>query len=133
MSGLLDTSVVVRYLTGDPPEMAELAAHIIDEGEELQVTDVVLAETAYVLTTVYRVARAIVVDHLTAFLQKENISPFALDKGVVLQALLLCRPSARVSFADAMVWAAARSAGSRVVYSLDQRFPEDGVEVRRSG
>ena len=99
--------------------------------DDLLITDVVLTETAYVLTSVYQVPREIVVDHLMAFLQKENISPFALDKSLVLQALLLCRPSGRVSFADAMGWAAARSSGSRVVYSLDRRFPGDGIEVRR--
>ena len=131
MSGLLDTSIVVRYLTGDPPELAEKAARIIDGEEQLQITDVVLAETAYVLTSVYMIPRNVVVDHLIAFLQKENISPFALDKGLVLQAMLLCKPSGRVSFADAMVWAAARSSVSKVVYSLDERFPEDGLEVRR--
>ena len=131
MSGFLDTSMVVRYLTGDPPELGERAGQIIDGKEGLQVTDIVLAETAYVLTSVYRVPRDIVVDHLIAFLQKQNITPFALDKGLVLQALLLCRPSGRISFADAMVWAAARSAGSKVVYSLDERFPGDGLEVRQ--
>jgi predicted nucleic acid-binding protein len=73
----------------------------------------------------------VVVDHLLTFLQKQNILPFALDKDLVLQALLLCRPSGRVSFADALVWAAARSSDSKLVYSLDERFPEDGVEVRR--
>lgn len=130
MSGFLDTSMVVRYLRGDPPNLAEQAAQIIDGEEDLQVTDVVLAETAYVLTSVYQVSRSVVVDHLIAFLQKENVSPFALDKGLVLQALLLCRPSGRVSFADAMVWAAARSSGNRVVYSLDERFPDNGLEVR---
>lgn len=132
MSGFLDTSIVVRYLTGDPPRLAEQVARLIDGEEELQVTDVVLAETAYVLTSVYQVRRDVVVDHLVTFLQKHNVSPFGLDKGVVLHALLLCRPSGRVSFADAMVWAAARSARSNVVYSLDERFPGDGVEVRRS-
>lgn len=131
MSGFLDTSIVVRYLTGDPPELAEKAAKIIDGEELLQVTDGVLAETAYVLTSVYGISRSVVVDHLIAFLQKANISPFALDKGVVLQSLLLCRPSGRVSFADAMLWAAARSSETRVVYSLDERFPEDGLEVRQ--
>ena len=130
MSGFLDTSIVVRYLTGDPPEMAEQAAQVIDGRDNLQVTDVVLAETAYVLTSMYQVPRNMVVDHLVALLQKENISPFALDKGLVLQGLLMCRPSGRVSFADAMVWAAVRSAGSRIVYSLDERFPEDGIEIR---
>lgn len=131
MSGLLDTSILVRYLTGDPAELAEQAAQVIDSEDGLQVTDVVLAETAYVLTSVYRVARSVVVDHLMAFLQKENVTPFALDKSLVLQALLLCKPSARVSFADAMVWAAARASESRVVYSLDERFPTDGLEIRR--
>ena len=131
MSGFVDTSVLVRYLIGEPPELAEQAAHILDEEDDLQVTDVVLVETAYVLTSVYQVPRDIVVDHLITFLQKENISSFALDQDLALQALLLCRPSGRVSFADAMIWAAARSAGSEVVYSLDERFPSDGLEVRR--
>lgn len=131
MIGLLDTSMVVRYLTGDPPELAEKAARVIDGEEGLQVTDVVITETAYVLMSVYGIPRSIVVDHLVAFLQKENVSPFALDKGLVLQALLLCKPSGRVSFADAMIWAAGRSSESKVVYSLDERFPEDNLEVRR--
>ncbi len=131
MSAFLDTSMVVRYLTGEPPGPAEQAARVVDGAEGLQVTDVVLAETAYVLTSVYRVPRDVVVDHLVTLLQKQNISPFALDKGIVLQALLLCRSSGRTSFADAMVWAAARSAGSEVVYSLDERFPADGLDVRR--
>jgi predicted nucleic-acid-binding protein len=116
VSGFLDTSMVVRYLTGDPPELAELAAQIIDKEEALWITDVVLTETAYVLTSVYQVPRSVVVDHLIALIQKQNIAPAALDKGLVLQALLLCKPSGRVSFADAMGWAAARSAGSLVVY-----------------
>ncbi len=131
MSGFLDTSMVVRYLTDDPPEQAEKAAQVIDGEESLYITDVVLVETAYVLTSVYGISRKVVVDHLIALLQKENISLFALDKGRVLQALLLCRPSGRVSFADSMIWAAARSSGNAVVYSLDERFPQDGIEVRQ--
>ena len=132
MSGILDTSMVVRYLTGNPPELAEQAPSIIDHEEELLVTDVVIAETAYVLTTVLGVPRQIVVDHLLAFLQKENIRTFTLENDLVLQALLLCRHSGRVSFADALVWAAARSTDEKVVFSLDERFPADGVKIRKS-
>ena len=130
MSGFLDTSIFVRYLTGDPYDLAERAAQIIDTQDDLQLTDGVLAETAYVLTSVYQVPREVVVDHLITFLQKQNISPYSLDKDLVLQALLMCRPSGRISFSDSMIWAAARSAGSPVVYSLDRRFPGDGLEVR---
>ena len=131
MSGFLDTSMVVCYLTGDPPNMAEQAAGVIDGEEGLQITDAVLAETAYVLTSVYRISRSVAVDHVVAFLQKQNISPFVLDRGLVLQAPLLCKPSRRVSFAGAMPWAAARFSETRVVYSLDERFPQDGLEMRR--
>ncbi|MBI2941736.1 MAG: PIN domain-containing protein [Chloroflexi bacterium] len=132
MSAHIDTSVVVRYLTGDPPSLADQAARILDGESDLLVTDVVLAETAYVLTSVYRVPRQVVVDHLIGFIQKENITVSGLDKATVIQALLLCRPSGRVSFADALVWSAARSAGVRTIYSFDERFPSDEVEVRRA-
>lgn len=131
MSGFLDTSMVVRYLTGDPPDLAERSARVIDGEKNLKVTDVVLAESAYVLTSVYRVPRATVGHHLIAFLQKKNISPFNLGKDLAIEALLLCRESGRVSFADAMIWAAARSVADKVVYSLDERFPTDSIEVRR--
>ena len=84
MSGLLDTSMVVRYLTGDPPELAEQAAQVIDHEENLRISDVVVTETACVLTSVYQVPRKVVVDHLILFLQKDNIQPFTLDKGILL-------------------------------------------------
>jgi len=129
MSGFLDTSIVVRYLTGNPPQLAEQAAEIIDRDENLKITDVAIVETAYVLISVYEIEREVVVENLITFMQKKNISPFALEKGLVLQALLLCRPSGRISFADAMIWAAARSAGSKSIYSLDDRFPSDGIEI----
>lgn len=129
MSGFLDTSIIVRYLTGDTPGLAEQAAKIIDSDEGLKISDVVLAETAYVLTSVYKIPREVVVNNLVTFMQKKNISPYALEKGLVLQALLFCRPSGRTSFADAMVWAAARSAGNKIIYSLDERFTAEGIEI----
>ncbi len=132
MSALLDTSVIVRYLTGDPPDSAEASAEIIDSEEALLVTDVVIAETAYVLTSVYRVPRVTVVDHLIGFLSKANIDTFCLDKGAVLEALLLARPSSGVLFGDALVWAAARSQPGLPVYSFDRRFPDAGITVRGS-
>ncbi len=131
MSAFLDTSIVVRYLIGEPQELAEQAAEIIERDENLKITGVAIAESAYVLTSVYEIEREIVVDNLMNFIQRKNISPYAMEKSLVLQALLLCRPSGRVSFADAMIWASARSTGSKIVYSLDSRFPSDGIEILR--
>jgi len=72
------------------------------------------------------------VGNLIAFIQKKNISVFALEKGLLLQPLLLCRPSGQISFADAVLWAAAHCAGSKIIYSLDKRFPADSIEIRQN-
>lgn len=127
---LLDTSVVVRYLTDDPPNLAEEAAGIIDEVPELALTNVVVAETAHVLTSVYCLPRETVVDRLIELLQRENIVTPDATKELVIAALLLCRPSGRVSVPDALLWAAARDSEDGVIYSFDRRFPTAGVTVR---
>ena len=130
MSGFIDTSMVVRYLTRDVPALAEQAARVIDEEGDLWITGVVLAESYHVLRSVYRLTRETVVGYLVELVGKQNINCYGPDKATVLQALLMCRPSGRISIADALIWAAARSSGQNVVYSLDQRFPSDGIEVR---
>ncbi len=66
MSGFLDTSVTVRYITGDPPDMAEHAAQIIDEIDDLKIPEGVLSETAFVLSSVYRMPREQVIDCMRA-------------------------------------------------------------------
>lgn len=130
MSGYLDTSMAVRYLVRDVPEMAEQAATVIDGEEILWITGVALVEADYVMRSVYLLPRAMVIDQLMALLRKQNIDCHGLDKGIVLQALLMCRPSGRISVADAMIWAAARSSGRNIVYTFDERFPTDGITVR---
>jgi len=126
----LDTSVIVRYLIGVPEDLARRSREIIDHLDDLQIGGVALAEAAFVLTRVYGAPREHVVDSLMGILGKANVSTFGLDKDFALQALLRCRQSGRVSFADALIWAEARSAGSEIVYSFDERFPSDGLEVR---
>lgn len=126
----LDANMVIRYLTGQPREQADRADRIINGVRALLVSDVVLVETAYVLRTQYRVSREAIIDQLMDLVQRENILVYAIDKDLALQGLRMCRPSGRVSVADAMLWAAARTAGASVIYTFDERFPSDSVELR---
>lgn len=130
MSALLDTNVLLRYLTGDSPDLARQAVRILDDDDDLILTDGVLAEVAYVLTSQYGSSREATVDALIGLVQRTNVVLYALDKDIVVGALSLCRPSGRVSFADALLWAVAHSAGIRTIYTLDNRFPATGVELR---
>jgi predicted nucleic-acid-binding protein len=90
---------------------------------------VALVETAYALESAYGVPRKEVVDALLALLRKENLKAAGGDKDLWMRALLLCRPSRRVSFGDALVWAAALASGVKWVYALDARFPKEEIVV----
>jgi predicted nucleic acid-binding protein len=122
-----DTSVLVRYLSGDPPDQAQAAAALIDSSTLLTIPIVALAETAYVLTSVYEIERSVVVDTLVEFLSRTNLEVHGVPKEHVIEALLLCRPSRRVSFADALIWATVRATPNARLLTFDRRFPTVGV------
>jgi len=125
----LDTSFVVRYLTDDPPELAARAAAVIDSDRPLVLSEMVLLETAYVLTSVYRLARADVVDSLVALVQRANLRLVSLTKPRTLAGLSHCRDSNRCSFTDALLWAQAVDSGAERMYSFDRKFPDQGLLV----
>jgi len=125
----IDTSIVVRYLTNDPPAMAEMAAAVIDSEERLVLSEIVLLESAYVLTSVYGVPRAEVVEALQALVQRSNVVMANLAKARALAALDLCRDSGRHSFADALLWAQALDAHADRIYSFDRKFPARGLRI----
>ena len=130
-SEFVDTSLIVRYLIQDSPDQTEQTRRIVEEHPLLLVTAVTVAEAGFVLTRFCRQPREAVVDALIALLRRSNISVYQLDTDTVIQALLLCRPSGRISFADAMLWASARESGTgATVYTLDRRFPSIGITLK---
>ena len=64
---------------------------------------------------------------VSALVRRRNIGVHGLDKDNVIQGLLVCAPSARVSFADAMLSAMARSAG------VEHRSPHSTPVSRGTG
>ena len=127
---LLDTSFIVRYLTDDPADMAARAARVIDSQRVLGLSTVVLAEVWYVLQARYHVPREAVLVALLNLVSRANIRVLHVSKELVVAALELCRPSGRVSIADALIWAETRQAGIPTVYSFDRRFPAVDLDVR---
>lgn len=131
MSSFIDTNVVVRYVTGEPAHLAALAAEILEGEGDLYLTEGILAEITYVLRKNYEVPRELAIETLIDFIRRKNVQIYGLDKDLVIEALMLCQPSGRVSVSDAMLWAIARSTGENSrVYSFDRRFPGEEIEVR---
>ena len=67
------------------------------------------------------------------FLRKLNISMLGVDKALVAGALLLCRPSGRVNYADALINAGARAHAVERLYTFDEQFPSEGLALSQPG
>lgn len=127
----VDTNVLVRYLLQDDPEKGPAAARLLDGAGDLGVSLVALAETAFVLSRVYGVPRERVVDELVALLRKRNVAALGADKALVANALLSCRPSGRVNYADALINADAQAHAAGTLYTFDERFPSEGLTLKK--
>ncbi len=57
MIAFVDTNILVRHLTADPPDQARRATDFLAAGHQLMLADLVVAETIYVLESFYRVPR----------------------------------------------------------------------------
>lgn len=125
----LDTSVVVRYLVGTPPEEARRAAALIDGNDVLGLSLVALIETAHVLRTQYGVERRDVVATLIDLVTRENVTTLELAKPDVLEALVLARAFEGSPIPDALIVVASRNAGASPLYTFDRRMTLMGAAI----
>jgi len=116
MTTLLDTNVVIRHLTGDPPEMAKRATRFLAAGTDLVLTDVVLAECVYVLESVYGVDRTGVAQLMRAALTLPGVSA---NVELLLRSLEVYEVD-RLDFAEAYLVAAAELTGAESIASFDK-------------
>ena len=58
----VDANVLLRFLTGEPPQLAERALRLIQRAEQgeitLRLSPIVVAEVVWVLSSFYRYSRA---------------------------------------------------------------------------
>ena len=121
-SRLVDTNILVRFFTGDPPEMAERARTLVAQADagkiDLLIPSLIVAETVYTLESFYEMPKADVCEKLRTFLRSRGISP--LEPDIILDALDRHR-TLSVHFADAYL--AALAASDKVpVWSFDEDF-----------
>jgi predicted nucleic acid-binding protein len=122
----IDTNVIVRHLTGDPPEMAARATRFLTNAGagELRLADLVLAEVVYVLESFYKEPRAQVAEQARAIAAFPAIR---VDDPAMLLRTIEVYETDRLDFADAYLVAAAERSGIGVVASFDRGI--DRVET----
>lgn len=117
MSAFVDTNVLVRHLTGDPQHLAERATKYLRSAPSLLLTDLIAAETVYVLESFYKAPRTEVAEALRSLIAFKSIT--CVDPPLLLRALEVYEV-ARIDFAEAYLVACAESTGIDRVASFDQ-------------
>lgn len=128
LTAFLDTNVLIRHLTGDPPEMAQRATAALASGERLLLTDLVLAETVYVLESFYEVHRAGVAELMRAAIALPTVD--TLDPASLLRALEVYELD-RLDFAEAYLVAQAGATGVDQILSFDRSIDRVASVSRR--
>ncbi len=117
MSAFVDTNVLIRHLTGDPVEMATRATSYLRTETELLVTDLVVAETVYVLESFYETPREQVAVALRSLIALASVE--TVDSALLLRALEVYEID-RIDFAEAYLVASAESTGINRIASFDR-------------
>jgi predicted nucleic acid-binding protein len=117
VTAFVDTNVLIRHLTGDPPEMASRATRYLETADGLLLPDLILAEVAYVLESFYETPRAQVATTLRAVLAFPAIRVVDAD---LLQRAVEVYEVHRLDFADAYLVASAERTGIGVIASFDR-------------
>ncbi len=124
VTAFVDSNVLIRHLTGDPPDQAERATAFLREAEELVLVDLVVAEIVYVLESVYEVERDRVAELVRACLGFPAVT--VADRLLLLRTLELYEHY-RIHFAESYLAACAELSAVGAVVSFDRGL--DRVET----
>jgi len=117
VSAFVDTNILVRHLTGDPPAMSARATAYLANENELFLTDLVVAETVYVLESFYEAPRHKVADAVRSLIAFDSV--VCVDPALLLRSVEVYETD-RIDFAEAYLVACAESTGVAQIASFDR-------------
>ena len=120
--GILDTSVILRFLTGDSTEKKEKFKKLIKDTTSgkgtLLVPLIVIIEMVYVLEKIYGIKKEEVRVKVESLLSLPSVEIESED--VVLESLRIYAEE-NLKFGDAMVLAKSTTSGIKPVYTFDKK------------
>jgi len=117
VSAFIDTNILVRHLTGDPPDMAQRATRYLASERDLLLVDLVVAETVYVLESFYEAPRTQVAEAIRSLIAFDSI--VCVDPALLLRAVEIYETD-RLDFAEAYLVACAETTEVGRVASFDR-------------
>jgi predicted nucleic-acid-binding protein len=113
----VDTNVLVRLLVADDPAQTRRAVAFLESHRPVWISTVVLVETVWVLTTVYRWSKPQIVAMLHVAVASRD---FAFQSLAEVRAAVQLYVSGKADFADCLALELARSEGYLPFASFDK-------------
>lgn len=127
MTAFIDTNVLIQHLTGTPADMAARATAFLTTHTELLLTDLVVAETVYVLESIYEAPRAQVAEAIRSIVAFASV--VSVDPALLLRAVEVYETD-RIDFAEAYLVGCAESTGVNKIVSFDRSLDRVGSVER---
>ena len=119
----VDANVVLRYLTKDPPTMAEASLKLFKTAQKgkisLGLIPITVAEVVWVLESFYSYSKSQIAETLTQFLFSDGLTVENLD--LIIEALTLYQKK-NLDFADAFLSVVSLGDDQPIIYSFDHDF-----------
>ncbi len=125
-NNLIDTNLIIRFLTSDDPKKASDVKELFSSGKVFFLPDIAFAEIIWVLSSFYEFDREEIHENMKSLLAFEKIN---CSRNLLSQALVNYRNFNNLSFVDCYLAALVQMRKSKVLYSYDKGF--DKVHVKR--
>lgn len=127
MTAFVDTNIIVRHLTGEPPDMASRDTAYLAAEPQLLLADLIVAETIYVLESFYKTPHSQIATAMRSLVALHSV--VTVDPALLLRALEVYE-SDRIDFAEAYLVACAESSGVNRIASFDRSIDRVGTIER---
>jgi predicted nucleic-acid-binding protein len=127
---VIDTNLLVRYLTDDDPQKAKAVDTLLNranKGElKILIPSVVVAELVWVLESFYKLAAAEITELVESILNTPGVD--IQDKWIIKAALKLYRRK-EIDLIDAWIIEFSKDKGAKTIYTFDKKHFKDIKEV----
>ncbi len=116
----IDTNILLRIFIDDLNlDQVNAARSLVQKTRHVYIPQLVMAEMVWVLTRAYQLSKQHIINILHEIY--ENAAFLVDDKELLSQALTLFKEN-NVGFSDCLIWANAKAAGAKLIYTFDTKF-----------
>ncbi|OGL44590.1 MAG: hypothetical protein A2149_04585 [Candidatus Schekmanbacteria bacterium RBG_16_38_11] len=130
---VIDTNVLIRYLTNDEPQKAKAVESLLNKASDgelrILIPSIVIAELVWVLESYYRMEAEGIAELVEAILSTPGVE--VTDKGIIASALKLYRDNS-IDLIDAWIISFVKERDIKTIYTFDKKHYREieGVETK---